>query len=101
MRPNRSLNHKQNLEDLFKALELLESPAETKGFLKDLCTPSELNAMAERWNLARLLWSKNHSYREISELTGASTTTVGRVARFLFQEDNKGYQNLINRMEKL
>lgn len=101
MRPNRSLNRKQNLEDLFKALELLESPAETKGFLMDLCTPSELNAMAERWNLARLLWSKNYSYREISDLTGASTTTVGRVARFLFQEDNNGYQNLINRMEKL
>ena len=101
MRPNRSLNNKQNLDELFKALELLENPAETKGFLKDLCTPSELNAMAERWNLARLLWSKNYSYREISELTGASTTTVGRVARFLFQEENNGYQNLINRMEKL
>ena len=101
MRPNRSLNSKQNLEDLFKALELLESPAETKCFLMDLCTPSELNAMAERWNLARLLWSKNYSYREISDLTGASTTTVGRVARFLFQEDNNGYQNLINRLEKL
>tara|TARA_B100000674_G_C37862568_1_gene925536 strand:- start:38 stop:343 length:306 start_codon:yes stop_codon:yes gene_type:complete len=100
MRQNRSLNHERNLEELFKALELLENPAETKGFLTDLCTPSELNAMAERWNLARLLWSRDYSYREISELTGASTTTVGRVARFLFQEDNKGYQNLISRMEK-
>ena len=41
MRPNRSLNHKK-ISGSFKALELLENPAETKGFLKDLCTPSEL-----------------------------------------------------------
>tara|TARA_Y100000589_G_scaffold234578_1_gene221972 strand:+ start:1022 stop:1327 length:306 start_codon:yes stop_codon:yes gene_type:complete len=100
MRQIRSLKNEQNLEELFKALELLKNPAETKGFLMDLCTPAELYAMAERWNLARLLWSKNYSYREISELTGASTTTVGRVARFLFQEDNKGYKNLISRMEQ-
>ena len=56
--------------------------------------------MAERWNLAELLWSKNYSYREISDLTGASTTTVGKVATSYFK-DNNGYQNLINRMEKL
>lgn len=96
----KTYSSKQNLEDLFNAMKLLKSPAETEDFLSDLCTPAELNAMAERWKIARLLWSKKHSYREISEITGASTTTVGRVARFLFQENNQGYLNLINRLEE-
>lgn len=101
MRFVKTQNTKKNLEDLFEAMKLLKDPAETEDFLSDLCTPAELNAMAERWKIARLLWSRKYSYRDISEITGASTTTVGRVARFLFQESNQGYLNLINRLEKL
>ena len=40
------------------------------------------------------------SYREISASTGASLTTVTRVARFLKDEDNEGYVLMLKRMKR-
>jgi uncharacterized protein YerC len=40
------------------------------------------------------LLAKGKTYRQIAELTGASTTTVTRVARFL-QNGEGGYQRLL------
>lgn len=78
-------------EALFCALANLQGPEEMRRFLADLCTRKELSDFAERWLLARLLATGAHSYRDISTMTGASTTTIGRVARFLEQEDHQGY----------
>lgn len=66
--------------------------------MRDLCTRQELEAFAERWWIARLLAEGNASYREISQLTGASTTTIGRVARFLQQEPHEGYKLVLDRL---
>lgn len=85
-------------EALYEALLALESADECRSFLQDLCTPKEIQALAERWLLARLL-ADGHSYRAISETTGASTTTVARVARFLTTEKNKGYKLILERTE--
>jgi uncharacterized protein YerC len=52
--------------------------------------------MAERWHVARLLDGSDLSYRDIHEETGVSTTTIVRVARFLRQEPNQGYQRAID-----
>ncbi len=60
--------------------------------LTDLCTPAEIRTLAERWHVARLLDGTDLSYREIHEATGVSTTTIVRVARFLRQEQNRGYR---------
>ncbi|MEL0115646.1 MAG: YerC/YecD family TrpR-related protein, partial [Gammaproteobacteria bacterium] len=65
------------------------------NFLTDLCTPNELKALEERWEVAKLLATNKYTYREISAKLGASTTTVTRVARFLFDKNNKGYTSLI------
>ena len=78
-----------NICELAKALVCLSSPDESMRFLKDLTTPGELQALAERWRVACLLADGEKSYREISEDTGVSTATVTRVARFLFQEKHK------------
>lgn len=87
----------QRFEALCRALTSLETPEEMRRFLTDLCTPGEIKDFGERWLIARLLHEGTHSYRDISALTGASTTTVGRVARFLSQEPHKGYKLVIER----
>lgn len=85
---------------LFEAIVELRSVEECRDFMADLCTPRELDDFAERWLLARLLDHGGMSYRDISAATGASTTTVGRVARFLQQEEHKGYRLVLDRLGK-
>lgn len=85
-------------DDLAEAFVALESTDEARAFLSDLCTPSELHALAERWHVAKLLDSGDMTYREIHDATGVSTTTVVRVARFLRQETIGGYRRLLDRI---
>jgi TrpR-related protein YerC/YecD len=75
------LKHKE--QDFYNALLSLETPEDCYAFLQDLCTPAELKAMIERWNVATLLHEGKLSYLDIHQRTGASTTTISRVARFL------------------
>lgn len=83
---------------LCRAVLSLKTEEEAKRFLTDLCTPGEIKDFGERFFIARLLNQGGFSYREISALTGASTTTVGRVARFLEQEPHKGYKTVLERI---
>ncbi len=89
-----------DVDALTRALLTLQSPQEVRAFLDDLCTPSELRAFAERFRVARLLDEGQSSYRDISEKTGASTTTVTRVARFLREMPHQGYRLVIDRMNE-
>jgi TrpR-related protein YerC/YecD len=70
----------KQMRELFGAILSLESRAEVEAFLRDLCTLSELEAMAHRWQVAGLL-DQGLPYLEIAERTHASTTTVTRVAQ--------------------
>ncbi len=85
---------------LYEAVVLLKSSEEALIFFKDLCTPQELKALQERWEVCQLLADGELSYRQISRQTGSSTTTIGRVSRFLNDEPYKGYRNLLNRIRK-
>ena len=67
------------MEDLFETIESLEGTDDVERFLRDLCTLSELEAMAHRWEVVKLL-DQGLPYQEIARRTGASTTTVTRVA---------------------
>jgi len=84
-----------SLED---ALSRLSSDNEITRFLTDLCTPAELNALRERWLVAQLLDDGSASYRDINAQTGISTTTIGRVARCLKYEPQKGYQIVLDQL---
>ena len=86
-------------KDLAKALTSVKSTEEMERFLVDLCTPAELRALAERWHVAQMLDAGEQSYREINALTGVSTTTIGRVARFLKDEPHQGYRTVLDRMQ--
>src|SRR4051812_8269571 len=81
---------------LFAAVRSLKSAAECEAFFADLCTPAELDALAGRWKVARLL-DKRIPYREISLKTGISTATVTRVARCLTYGKDGGYRRLLGR----
>ena len=85
---------------LLDAFLALRTRAEVKAFLADLCTPAEVRAMAERWEVARLLDEGALSYREIAEKAEASTTTVVRVARFLKDMPYRGYRVVLDRLKE-
>ena len=80
---------------LSTALKNLNSDKDIDNFLKDLCTPAEIEAMKERWEVAQLLYKGDSTYRDIASKLKTSTATVTRVARFLFKESNKGYLSLL------
>ena len=84
------------MTQLFATIASLESKAEVERFLRDLCTLSELEAMAHRWEVARLL-ERGLPYLQVSERTGASTTTVTRVAHWL-RHGEGGYMLALERM---
>jgi len=86
-------------DELCDALLTPETREEMRQLLRDLCTPSELRALAERWHVARLLDGTDLSYREIHDGTGVSTTTIVRVGRFLRQESFRGYRRAIDALE--
>jgi len=75
--------------NLVEAVLTLKSVEECRAFLRDLCTPAELQAMADRWAVVECL-RRGMPYREIHGHTGVSVTTIGRVARYLAQ-GNGGY----------
>jgi TrpR-related protein YerC/YecD len=70
-------------------------PWTTWNFLKDLCTPAELEALVDRWQVAGLL-AEGMTYRRINALTGVSMATIGRVARCL-SDGFGGYQAALRR----
>jgi TrpR-related protein YerC/YecD len=101
-RPDKALNSRAADEQaLYGAFSILREPREAELFLRDLATPAELAAFAERWRIARMLDEGGHSYREIAAVTGASTTTIGRVARFLREEKHQGYRLILDRVKTL
>ena len=87
------------MRDLFEAILELEDADEVERFLRDLCTLSELQAMAHRWEVAKLV-EGGLPYQEISRQTGASTTTVTRVAHWLRYGEG-GYRLALERRKAL
>ena len=83
------------MNELFQAIQSLETREEAERFLRDLCTLAELEAMAHRWEAARLL-DRGLPYTEVAAKTGASTTTVTRVAHWL-RHGEGGYRLALDR----
>lgn len=83
---------------LFAAILTLRNVEECRAFFRDLCTPAELQALADRWAVVGLLQS-GVPYREIHKHTGVSVTTIGRVARYL-TSGNGGYALASKRLKE-
>lgn len=93
-------HNKEDFEDLCKVFLSLDNAIEISNFLRDLCTPSEITALVERWKVCKLLYTGNLSYKDINKITGASLTTIGRVARFLNNENYNGYKTVLSKNTK-
>jgi TrpR-related protein YerC/YecD len=70
------------VDELLRALLLLDTPDEAYALLLDLCTIREIQDMAQRLHVARMLAAGEH-YSAIQETTGASATTISRVSKSL------------------
>ena len=88
---------KKYLENLYKAILSLQSTDECAAFLDDICTIQELEALSQRFEVARLL-HEGKNYVDINKLTGASTATICRVSKCLSYGDG-GYKTVIQKME--
>lgn len=89
---------KNNSTDyLFKAILSLDNEEECYRFFEDLCTSAELRAMSQRLVVAKMLKEKK-VYTEIVRETGASTATISRVKRALFDNDTYGYTMVLDKM---
>lgn len=82
---------------LFKAILSLENEEECYRFFEDLCTSPELKAMSQRLVVAKMLKEKK-VYTEIVRETGASTATISRVKRALFDNDTYGYSLVLDKL---
>jgi TrpR-related protein YerC/YecD len=102
MKAKRNLTARQEAQaerNLVAALLTQRTPEEVRAFLRDLCTPAELQAMADRWAVVESL-QQDLPYREIHKLTGVSVTTIGRVARYL-ASGSGGYALAMRRLENV
>jgi len=70
---------------LLKVVLNLKTKKEAQNFFRDLLTLKEINDLAARFKIARLLWQKKLSYQQIAKRCQVSTTTVTRVAHWLFK----------------
>lgn len=94
--PKKPLKH--GVEALASAINSLKNADQVYAFLVDLCTPAELEAMADRWQVVEPL-SRALPYRQIHDDTGVSVTTIGRVARCL-ELGSGGYQLALAQLRK-
>lgn len=83
---------------LYEAILCLQTKEECKAFFQDLCTFTEVKAMAQRMEVARLL-DQGLIYNEILERTGTSSATISRINRAL-QYGSDGYRIVLDRLEK-
>ena len=87
----------EQMDNLFRAILQLQSEEECYNFFEDICTISELSAIAQRLKVAAMLREKKTCH-EISEATGVSTATISRVNRCL-NYGTGGYQMAFQRIE--
>ena len=84
--------------DLYRAILSLRSVEECYNFFTDLCTISELKAMEQRYEVAKLL-NDGLIYNDILEKTGASSATISRVNRSL-NYGTDAYHTIFDRLDK-
>ena len=93
----RSKLKRDDIDALFDAILSLQDREDCYRFFEDLSTINELHAMAQRWQVAKLL-DENCKYKEIEEITGASTATISRINKCLLYGAD-GYRRVLDRQK--
>ena len=87
---------RQDIDEFFRAVMLLENEEECYRFFEDICTINELHAISQRLQVAKLL-SENKTYSEIEAITKASTATISRINKCLTYGAD-GYKIILEKM---
>ena len=74
---------------LYETILKLRDLEECRRFFEDLCTPTELQAMEQRFDVAVYL-QQGLVYLDILEKTGASSATISRVRRSMLETGDGG-----------
>ena len=93
--PDHTVEPLGGLNDLADAFQSLRTREEVTRFLRDLCTLPELEALAHRWQTARLV-DLGVPYLEVAARVPTSTATVTRVAQWL-RHGTGGYRLALER----
>lgn len=92
---NSKLKSKE-VDELFKAILLLENEEECYRFFEDICTIKEVEAISQRLQVAKMLNEKT-TYNVIEKETKASTATISRINKCL-QYGADGYKLILDRL---
>ena len=95
--------YKPNIENemidgFFEALSLVDTREEYYRFFEDICTVGEINAIAQRLEVAKML-ADEQTYTRIAEVTGARTATISRVQKCL-NYGSDGYKLVLERLKE-
>ena len=85
-------------EWFFKAILSLKTEEDCTRFFEDVATIGEVQAMAQRLHVAKLL-NDGCKYSDVAEVTGASTATISRVNRSLHYGSD-GYKMALDRINQ-
>lgn len=86
----------EQLDQFFDAILSLENREECYRFFDDIATMSEIQAISQRLQVAKMLID-GYTYSAIEKETNASTATISRVRRCInFGSD--GYQMVLKRI---
>ena len=87
---------RDDIDELFRAILLLEDEEDCYRFFEDVCTVNEIHAIAQRLQVAKLL-SEDKTYSEIEAVTKASTATISRINKCLVYGAD-GYKRILKRL---
>ncbi|PKR76685.1 hypothetical protein CEY16_12765 [Halalkalibacillus sediminis] len=88
----------RELDQLFDAILSLKDREECYRFFDDVATMNEIQALAQRLDVARML-TQGHTYQRIENETSASTATISRVKRCL-NYGNDAYELVLDRVSE-
>lgn len=89
--------NKEN-DDLFEAFLALETEEECYRFFEDLMTIKELQSIAQRWQVAKML-DAGETYAAIENKTKVSTATISRINKCLSYGAD-GYSAVLKKLKK-
>ena len=87
-----------HMDELFTGILSLNTVEECYNFFEDLCTITELRAMSQRFQVAKML-DQGQIYSDIVRETGASTATISRVNKCLIYGTD-GYRMVLAATKK-
>ncbi len=82
----------QRIDALYRLIADIQNPEDIRVLFDDLCTPKEIENMAERVFAARLLMEGN-TYNQVMAQSDISSATLSRVSRCV--QFGKGYSRLL------